>query len=72
MNKLFFGDNPDVLREHISDETADLIYLNPPFNTKARYNVLFQIPAKDAAEAQAEAFVTLGRGVKKRNGPPPR
>lgn len=56
MNKLFFGDNLDVLREHISDEVADLIYLDPPFNSKARYNVLFQTPAKDAAAAQAEAF----------------
>lgn len=32
-NKLFYGDNLDVLREHIADESVDLIYLDPPFNS---------------------------------------
>lgn len=41
-NKLFFGDNIDILREHIPDESVDLIYLDPPFNSKATYNVLFK------------------------------
>ncbi|HEY5722371.1 MAG TPA: hypothetical protein VIT45_08615 [Allosphingosinicella sp.] len=35
MNKLFYGDNLDVLREHIADESVDLIYLDPPFNSTA-------------------------------------
>ena len=47
-NKLYFGDNLNVLREHVQDETADLIYLDPPFNSNATYNVLFSPnPPKD-------------------------
>ncbi|MGB6711121.1 MAG: hypothetical protein WBE85_13425 [Methylocella sp.] len=42
MNKLYFGDNLDVLREKIKDESVDLIYLDPPFNSDANYNVLFK------------------------------
>lgn len=41
-NKLFFGDNLKVMRSHIADESVDLIYLDPPFNSKATYNVLFE------------------------------
>lgn len=37
MNKLFFGDNLDVLREHISDECIDLVYFDPPFNSSVGY-----------------------------------
>ncbi len=55
-NTLFFGDNLDILREWIDDESVDLIYLDPPFNSQARYNVLFETPLEDAASAQAEAF----------------
>jgi site-specific DNA-methyltransferase (adenine-specific) len=40
-NKLYYGDNLDVLREHIADASVDLIYLDPPFNSNATYNVLF-------------------------------
>ncbi len=56
MNKLFFGDNLDVLRERIQPESVDLIYLDPPFNSNASYNVLFKEPTGAGAEAQAEAF----------------
>lgn len=55
-NTLYYGDNLDVLRECIPDESVDLIYLDPPFNSKASYNVLFRTPEGEAAEAQAEAF----------------
>lgn len=34
MNQLYYGDNLQVLREHIADESVDLIYLDPPFNSK--------------------------------------
>lgn len=54
-NQLYFGDNLDVLREHIKDDSVDLIYLDPPFNSNANYNLLFKehsIPS----DAQAEAF----------------
>jgi adenine specific DNA methylase Mod len=55
MNKLYFGDNLDVLREKVKDESVDLIYLDPPFNSDANYNVLFK-PGGQASQAQAEAF----------------
>lgn len=45
MNRLYFGDNLTVLREHVRDESVDLIYLDPPFNSNATYNVLFRAPA---------------------------
>lgn len=56
MNKLYFGDNLDVLREHVKDESVDLVYLDPPFNSSATYNVLFKESAGVPSEAQAEAF----------------
>jgi adenine specific DNA methylase Mod len=40
-NVLYYGDNLDVLRRHIKDESVDLVYLDPPFNSNASYNVLF-------------------------------
>lgn len=56
MNKLFFGDNLHVLRERIHPESVDLIYLDPPFNSNANYNVLFREDSGAPPEAQAEAF----------------
>lgn len=41
-NKLFYGDNLDVLREHVASESVDLVYLDPPFNSNANYNILFK------------------------------
>ncbi len=41
-NTLFYGDNLIILREHIPDESVDLIYLDPPFNSNRSYNVLFK------------------------------
>lgn len=55
-NKLYFGDNLDILREHIPDESVDLIYLDPPFNSKASYNVLFAEKNGTASVAQIHAF----------------
>jgi DNA modification methylase len=56
MNKLYFGDNLDILREYVEPASVDLVYLDPPFNSKADYNVLFRSPASDVANAQVEAF----------------
>ena len=56
VNKLYFGDNLDVLREKVKDETVDLVYLDPPFNSDANYNVLFKAAGGHASGAQAEAF----------------
>lgn len=55
-NQLYFGDNLDILREHIKDESIDLIYLDPPFNSNATYNVLFKSPKGQESHAQIEAF----------------
>jgi DNA modification methylase len=58
MNQLHFGDNIDVLRNHnvIKDESVDLIYLDPPFNSNANYSVIFSDKHGAFSEAQAEAF----------------
>ncbi len=56
MNQLYFGDNLQVLRESIADESVDLIYLDPPFNSKRDYNLLFKSPKGQQSEAQIEAF----------------
>lgn len=42
MNTLYYGDNLKILREYIKDESVDLIYLDPPFNSNRNYNVLFR------------------------------
>ena len=55
-NALYYGDNLRVLRESVADESVDLIYLDPPFNSQATYNVLFKSPTGAAAQAQIEAF----------------
>jgi site-specific DNA-methyltransferase (adenine-specific) len=55
-NALYYGDNLDVLRESIADASVDLVYLDPPFNSNAGYNVLFKAPAGQKSEAQIEAF----------------
>ena len=55
-NQLFYGDNLDVLRESIANESVDLIYLDPPFNSKRDYNLLFKSPKGHTSEAQIEAF----------------
>lgn len=55
-NQLYFGDNLHVLRNHIKDQSVELIYLDPPFNSNASYNILFRGPAGDKAQAQIEAF----------------
>jgi site-specific DNA-methyltransferase (adenine-specific) len=53
---LYYGDNLTVLREHVRDESVDLIYLDPPFNSNATYNVLFKAPSGQQSRAQIEAF----------------
>lgn len=54
-NKLYFGDNLDVLRA-MPAETVDLIYLDPPFNSNANYNVLYGTKRGGASQAQSHAF----------------
>ena len=57
MNRLFFGDNLEVLRNSIADQSADLIYLDPPFNSNAYYNVIFgNSKTAGLPQAQITAF----------------
>ncbi len=55
-NMLYYGDNLEVLRRHVKDETVDLVYLDPPFNSSQDYNVLFKEQTGDRAAAQIKAF----------------
>ncbi len=55
-NTLFYGDNLQVLRDHIPDESVDLVYLDPPFNSNASYNVLFREKSGEESPAQIKAF----------------
>lgn len=55
-NTLYYGDNLDILRKHLQDETVDLIYLDPPFNSARDYNVLFREQSGEPAQAQIKAF----------------
>jgi site-specific DNA-methyltransferase (adenine-specific) len=55
-NQLYYGDNLQVLRDSVSTESVDLVYLDPPFNSQANYNVLFKAPTGQKSEAQIEAF----------------
>src|SRR5213595_2812305 len=51
---LFYGDNLEVMRKHIKDETVDLCYIDPPFNSKRNYNQIYnRIGTEDRAQAQA-------------------
>ncbi len=55
-NKLYFGDNLTILREHVPAESVDLIYLDPPFNSQATCNVLFGEKNGTHSRAQITAF----------------
>jgi site-specific DNA-methyltransferase (adenine-specific) len=55
-NQLYFGDNLDILRRHIPVGSVDLIYLDPPFNSNATYNVLFSEKTAEKSAAQITAF----------------
>jgi len=56
VNKLFYGDNLDVLKRHIATESVDLIYLDPPFQSGRDYNVMFEEQDGTKAKAQIKAF----------------
>ena len=56
MNTLYYGDNLKILRDYIKDETVDLVYLDPPFNSNRNYNVLFKDESGVEADSQITAF----------------
>jgi site-specific DNA-methyltransferase (adenine-specific) len=55
-NLLYYGDNLDILRRYVKDETVDLVYLDPPFNSNTNYNVLFAEKDGSRAASQIQAF----------------
>lgn len=55
-NQLYYGDNLEILRRYVKDETVDLVYLDPPFNSNANYNVLFAEKNGSKAASQIRAF----------------
>jgi site-specific DNA-methyltransferase (adenine-specific) len=56
VSKLYFGDNLNILRDYIGDESVDLIYIDPPFNSNASYNILFAEKDGKQSPAQITAF----------------
>jgi len=55
-SKLFYGDNLAILKQHVASESVDLVYLDPPFNSAANYNVLFREASGEQSAAQIMAF----------------
>ena len=56
MNTLYYGDNLKILRDYIRDESVDLVYLDPPFNSNRNYNVLFRNESGADSDSQITAF----------------
>ena len=69
MNTLFYGDNLDVLRQHIATESVDLIYLDPPFNSNRSYNVLFKAKRARSPRRRLKLSTTpgIGRSIPRRS-----
>ena len=55
-NQLYYGDNLEILRNHIRSESVDLIYIDPPFNSNQAYNVIFSESDGSSSQAQIQAF----------------
>jgi len=55
-NTLYYGDNLDIMRRYIPDDSIDLVYLDPPFNSKQNYNILFQEHNGTQSQSQIKAF----------------
>ena len=53
---LYYGDNLDVLRHYIADESVDLVYLDPPFKSNQNYNVLFAEQDGARSASQIKVF----------------
>jgi len=66
-NKLYFGDNLDILRDKIGDSTVDLIYLDPPFQSGRSYNQIFNQKAEilRALPLKSRHLRIPGSGVRK-------
>ena len=56
MGTLYYGDHLDILIRYIADESVDLVYLDPPFNSAKNYNAFFEEKDGSTAAAQIQAF----------------
>jgi 16S rRNA G966 N2-methylase RsmD len=68
-NTLWYGDNLDVLRQHIGTASVDLVYLDPPFKSDAQYNVLFRSHSGTLRVHRSRHLMTLGPGDPRRSKP---
>jgi 16S rRNA G966 N2-methylase RsmD len=68
-NTPFYGDNLAILREHVANESVDLVYLDPPFNSNASYNVLFRAPEGIRARRRSRRLATPGIGMSPPSAP---
>src|ERR1022692_705330 len=59
-NRLYYGDNIDILRKKLRDDTVDLCYIDPPFNSKRNYNQIYNNIGEED-RAQAQAFIDMWR-----------
>ena len=62
LNRLYYGDNLEVMQQHLKDESVDLVYLDPPFNSARAYNVFFNEPdaTEDNAQIQGSSDIRWG------------
>lgn len=65
MNQLYYGDNLDILRQHVKDASMDLIYLDPPFNSKRDYNLIFKTPKGTASDVGRAMIADLKNTVER-------
>jgi site-specific DNA-methyltransferase (adenine-specific) len=56
MNTLYYGDDLEILRKYVKDESVDLIYLDPPFNSQRAYNIIFPDKTSKLSRTQIQAF----------------
>ena len=64
-NTIYYGDNLNVMRKYIPPESIDLIYLDPPFNSKKQYNIIYKDPTGKKSESQVVAFSDTWKWDKK-------
>ena len=67
-NTLFYGDNLPILRDYVDDESVDLVYLDPPFNSNRSYNVLFRDDAAARLRRKSPRSRTPGIGTRQPSG----
>jgi DNA modification methylase len=76
VNRLYYGDNLDILRKKIRDETVDLCYIDPPFNSKRNYNQIYNnLGTEDRAQARrspirGDGTIWRSRAIRRSSGMP--